>query len=158
MTDEERKAWEELRPRIKIGDGCWIWLGSKVDGYGQVLLKIAGKWKPYRVHRLSWEYHHGPIPPGKCVCHTCDVRQCVNPTHLFIGTVSDNNRDMTRKGRQRTPKGEGNGNAKITKEAAEYIQKNYRRYKKGSAVELSNLFGIHRAQVVKVARGEYWNV
>jgi hypothetical protein len=77
--------------------GCWLWLrGLNSDGYACV--RIEGK--SHRVHRLVWEIFKGPIPPDRRVCHRCDVRSCVNPDHLFLGTDKDNYDDMVAKGRK----------------------------------------------------------
>ena len=81
------------------GDGCWIWHASGSNGYGS--LAIAGYHHP--AHRLSYVYHVGPIPAGLFVLHACDVRACVRPSHLRVGTAKDNADDRTDRGRWRGP-------------------------------------------------------
>lgn len=87
----------------KSGD-CWLWTGVRVSkGYGA--LKIGGRHgKMVSAHRIAWELNNGKIPPGMHVCHRCDNPPCVRPDHLFLGSPSDNARDMIRKGRGRAGK------------------------------------------------------
>lgn len=74
---------------------CWIWPFAKdKDGYGRVYMHGNR-----RAHRLAYKSFVGKIPTGLCVLHRCDVPSCVNPRHLFLGTVKDNNRDRVFKGR-----------------------------------------------------------
>ncbi len=95
---------EEFRTRfwshvtIVESENCWIWAAStSKGGYGQV--KIRERRSNMRAHRVAWELTNGPIPDGLCILHRCDVPRCVNPGHLFVGTIGDNNRDMATKGR-----------------------------------------------------------
>lgn len=89
-----------LSRTIKTETGCLEWtLGRTVRGYG----RIKYKGKDRRVHRIVWELENGEIPKGMFVCHTCDNPPCCNLDHLFLGTHSDNMKDMWRKGRN--PKG-----------------------------------------------------
>ncbi len=101
------KEWNNYFPsRIKKNDnGCFIWQRCHADnGYGLALGTGA--------HRLSWAMVYGPIRKGLCVCHRCDVKDCVNPDHLFLGTQKDNILDKMAKGRQ--SRGEKHGRAKIS--------------------------------------------
>lgn len=87
-----------LLSRIAVdGNGCHLWLGTKVrDGYGRLKFRT----KAVLAHRASWFIHHGEWPShGSEVCHRCDVPSCVNPKHLFIGSHADNMRDSIRKSR-----------------------------------------------------------
>lgn len=75
---------------------CWHWTAGKIkEGYGRVKVNK----KLYLAHRLSYIIHIGPIPDDLLVCHKCDVRDCVNPKHLFLGTKRDNAIDMVNKNR-----------------------------------------------------------
>lgn len=77
--------------------GCWLWTASVGGGgYG----KFGGKGRtPQDAHRASWQMYRGEIPAGLMVLHRCDVRCCVNPNHLFLGTAKENTHDMMAKGR-----------------------------------------------------------
>lgn len=75
--------------------GCWIWTGTleRNDSYGHIPFVTHS----IGAHRYSWMLHRGPIPDGMWVLHRCDVRSCVNPGHLFLGTHRDNTDDMLQK-------------------------------------------------------------
>ena len=77
-------------------NGCWNWnAASSHGGYG------AFDWegKIARAPRLAAVDLFGPIRDGLFVLHHCDNPPCVNPSHLWLGTVADNNQDMAQKGR-----------------------------------------------------------
>jgi len=86
---------------VEKSEGCWLWTSATTAaGYG--VFRLGGrKGIAAYVHRLAWALTHGPIPDGLEVCHHCDTPPCCNPDHLFLGTHSDNMRDMARKGRNR---------------------------------------------------------
>lgn len=87
---------ERFWSKVQKTDGCWLWQGATTGaGYGGFNIKgdLIG------AHRVAYELTFGPIPDGLLVCHTCDVRHCVNPAHLFLGTHTDNMQDCKTKGR-----------------------------------------------------------
>jgi len=134
---------------------CWLWQGVKRKGYG-VIGKNA-RW--VLAHRLSWVLHNGPIPDNLNVLHRCDVKNCVNPNHLFLGSQADNVRDMDNKGRR----GTGGG----TKALGELNHK--AKLKRGDIPGIRNLFasGTTKADIGRryrvtaqsidaIIRGETW--
>jgi len=99
----------------KQPSGCWVWMGSK---YGKGYGKICMNGRNTSAHRVSWMLNRGPIPDGLCVLHKCDNPPCVNPKHLFIGTLKDNAQDCVLKGRKPDRgymhQGERSAKAKLT--------------------------------------------
>ena len=91
-----------LRPNGLETD-CWTWDGTiDGNGYGHLQTRWATEMGKF-AHRISYRLFKGEIPEGKCVRHKCDVRHCVNPDHLEIGTKKENNRDCL----ERNPRASG---------------------------------------------------
>lgn len=94
----EISFWERTSPEPNTG--CLLWTGSLFkNGYGQC--RMRGECK---AHRVSWVLTYGTIPRSKLVCHRCDIRSCVNPAHLFLGSQKDNIQDAVRKKRMAAQK------------------------------------------------------
>lgn len=139
--------------KVQVGqiDKCWPWLACLCGGYGHV--RINGK--VLKAHRLSYEAEYGPIPNGKIVMHICDNRACVNPNHLRLGTVYDNNKDRDNKGRQVARAGEQHGMSKLTRSGITEIRKLQAKH----AVErdaIANKLGVSSSTVFDVMRGKTW--
>jgi hypothetical protein len=128
--------------------GCWIWTGviSRAEnGYG--LISVNGSKRG--AHRVSYELHHGPIVNGQFVLHRCDTPCCVNPDHLFSGTQAVNAADKIAKGRD--PRGEKNGQAKLTEDDVKAIRKDAR-----TLAAIACDYGISETCVSEVKRRVWW--
>jgi len=134
---------------------CWLWTAAlDKDGYGK--LRVGDR--KLLAHRASWAIHNGPIPEGMCVLHRCDVKLCVNPAHLFLGTQADNMRDMTIKGRgvqHPAPPGEGHHFAKLTDAKVVEIRT---LYAMGGVSQraLAKRFGVAYSSISDVLSRKHW--
>jgi hypothetical protein len=132
--------------------GCWIWVGANDGRCGYGKIKIQGKM--VGAHRVSYELHIDDIPDGMYVLHKCDVPSCVNPDHLFLGTHSENMKDMYLKGRV-DRSGEKHYATSLTEENVKEIR---RRYAAGgiSQQALATEFGTTRSAVAMMVLRKSW--
>lgn len=97
-TDPKTRFWKFVNKT----NSCWNWTGSLSNGYGQIMQRInRNKSVKLFAHRLSYEMNVGNICNNLHVCHSCDNRKCVRPSHLWLGTAKENIRDCIKKGRFR---------------------------------------------------------
>jgi hypothetical protein len=108
MTNLPERFWSKVA-KSAGPDACWLWTASLNNGYGAYSLSVG---RNALAHRIAYEDAAGPIPQGAHVLHRCDNPRCVNPAHLFLGTHSDNVRDMVTK--RRHARGETHAGAKLS--------------------------------------------
>lgn len=136
--------------KVKKGAGCWLWTGGlSPKGYGVHWIGKGHK----RAHRYAYELVHGVDPGRRVVMHTCDVRNCVNPAHLRLGTQTENVADMDRKGRRNSPRGERHGCAAVTAEQAAAIRNDHRTSRQIAA---SGEYPIGRSGIEAIKAGRTW--
>ena len=69
---------------------CLMWkYGLDRGGYG--IMTIDGKRE--LAHRAAYVQTRGQIPEGRQVNHLCNRPYCVQPSHLYAGTIQDNKDD-----------------------------------------------------------------
>lgn len=147
MNDRvERRFWA----KVEKTDTCWLWKGARsVAGHGR--FRLDGKLES--PHRVSLEMALGRrLARSEIVCHRCDVRTCVNPAHLFVGTYVDNMQDASRK--DRTCFGEKNKQAKLTTEQVEHALARVRAGDSQYAV--AKALGVHKATIWLIVHGKNW--
>jgi hypothetical protein len=158
---EDARRYIEDRVMIVPWSGCWLWERSLTTtryGVGTVPIPFRAERTPTMLmHRLAYEAFVGPIPEhdsfhGMCVCHKCDVPECVNPDHLFLGVHRENMHDRDAKGRGN--RGARNGMAKLSPEDVRQI------YERAHAGERQRViaadYGIGERAVSKIKTGIRW--
>lgn len=169
MARKPKPLIERLMAKVIIHEsGCWIWEGTvNGAGYGTIGLGSRLQGKGF-VHRVSYEFHNGPLKDGQCVCHACDVKLCVNPDHLFAGTQLDNVHDAICKGRIThgdkwrkrhllgVCKGESHGMAKLSEDQVREIIKIFGESKMNKA-QLARKFNVCRATIRNIVNKRNWS-
>lgn len=155
-TSQER-FWDKVNKDGPVANPdlgpCWVWeAGLFNNGYGQFRKERGPK---VGAHVMSWEWAFGPIPQGLHVCHACDVRPCVRPSHLWLGTSAENIADRDRKRRGVHQSGEKNPSAKLTRLQVEAIR---RRWLTGSVQQkvLSAEYGVSASAISAIVHGKIW--
>jgi hypothetical protein len=158
QTTPRRKRGEPItidllfsRSMPEPNSGCWIWLGAiRSNGYGAINIEK----KTRSAHRLAYEIaNKKSVPSNLDVCHRCDVRACINPDHLFVGTRKDNMVDCANKGRNFVPllRGEESPNSKLTVRQVLAIRKDSR-----SIRALGRAYGVDRGTIASIVHRKTW--
>lgn len=133
--------------------GCWLFGGAALSGHRNIPHGVVSgdDGQAKYAHRVSWEFNRGSIPEGMCVLHKCDVARCVNPDHLFLGTIADNNADMHRK--KRHQHGERHYNAKLSEDDVRKIWD-----LRGSMRQndIAKMFGVSHSRISHIYSGKDW--
>lgn len=143
-TPEQKLAFHSRRNKRT---GCLVWQAStNLKGYGEIkingVLRIA--------HRVAWALANNRTEPkGKCVLHRCDNPSCIEPAHLFVGTIADNNADKLAKGRQ--TRGEKHGTAKLIPRQVRAIRASTKSHR-----EIAKQFGVGKTVVGSIRQGIWW--
>jgi hypothetical protein len=137
-------------------NGCRLWTGGlATGGYGVIGIETG---RTDRVHRVAWELSNNKkLESKECVCHACDVKLCCEPSHLWIGSLADNNADKMAKDRHRTVgrRGELRGSTVLTSAKVEQIRM---RYATNTLfyTDLALEYGVTPGLIGQIVRGEIW--
>jgi hypothetical protein len=148
---------ERFWTHVERGDGCWLWLGHRAsNGYGRFGVWDGTRTDVRQAHRVAWELTYGAIPVGMSVLHNCpggDVRNCVNPAHLWLGSIAENQADMVAK--DRSARGERAHNVKLTAPMVRTIRQ---RWAAGGITQpqLARQHGVSRTAISAIVTGRTW--
>jgi hypothetical protein len=154
VTEELNQKFDD-RYVIVAESGCWVWTGENREGYGR-FRKPAGrkdKREYIAAHRYSFARFNGAIPDGMCVCHSCDVPECVNPDHLWLGSHADNMIDRDAKGRSAggSLPGEASPQSKLT---AKIVIEIFNCQK--PLAEIAKTYGLAKSHVSRIKNAKTW--
>lgn len=146
MSESEAFAWY-MPGNPPPPDQCWDWTGGVLASYGYGRFYLDGK-RQVRAHVASYRIHHGPTN-GLSVLHSCDRPICVQPAHLRLGTQAENMAEMVE--RDRHPRGERNGHAKLTEAEVRMIRESNLTQR-----VLADMLGVHQSTISKTRSGHRW--
>lgn len=135
---KQRESASKFYSNTEKNGECIEWTGAK-NKYGYGIKRHRGS--VWLAHRVSYDISVSD-PKGMHVCHSCDNPACVNPDHLFLGTVKDNVHDMLKKER---------GHSKLRFSDVRFIRNSNMTNK-----ELSDKFGICERNVRRIKNEDCW--
>lgn len=148
---------ERILAKTKKTETCWLWQGTAFSKAGHGRLYVGSRTDGTRrnalVHREAWKCFRGQIPGGLQVLHRCDVPNCVNPEHLFLGTATENMRDRDQK--QRQARGSRQGLAKLTEQDVLAIREAHGK-KRSDLSSLAKEYGVTYNNVRAVVLRQTW--
>ena len=145
----EERFWQYVAP--EPNSGCWLWDGGLCKGYG-VISTGSGKARQLLATHVSLGLHGYPRPSEAFqACHHCDMPACVNPQHLYWGTVSENRADMFKRQRQNLPFGSHHVNSRLSEDVIGYIRTSDKLHRV-LAAELS----VSRQLITRIKSGVGW--
>lgn len=155
-TDEERRRptlqerWEAKFKR-RGPDDCWLWTGSKVNGYGEFY--VSAERGKVKAHSFAVELATGVrCPPSQGGLHRCDNPPCVNPAHIYYGTQKQNSADMV--ARRRHQVGEERPNSRLTEQQIVEIRE---RFAAGETFTVLRAdYDVTSGWLSCVVNGKYW--
>ena len=174
QRERQGDAWKRMTPWQRLqsvslpepNTGCWLWLGYiDENGYGRFRFKDE-----IRAHRSAWRIiHDRPIPDGLIVMHNCDNPCCVNPDHLTLGTVAENNLDRDMKQRhvsvrgndhysrlrpERLARGSRHGSAKLDDDKVRFIRLCC--FNGQSQAKMARRFSLTEAAISQLVKHQTW--
>jgi len=145
------RFWEKVDKSAGV-DGCWLWANATdIGGYGVFGLIENGVKVLRKTHRIAWELTNGSIGKGLFACHRCDVRRCVNPAHIFLGSMADNNADKAQKGRAARLRGEASPLAKLSWDIVSQIRASTLKDR-----VWADLLNVSRPSITMIRLGRTW--
>lgn len=145
--------WLFDRTMPEPNGGCWIWMAAVDHRNGYGALKVGSTVR--RAHRISYETATGEkVPAAIDVCHRCDVRCCINPSHLFLGSRLDNMQDCIQKDRFRhlpTLSGEASPNSRLTDDQVRAIRNDHR-----SQRVIARDYGVDKGTIACIKHRKTW--
>jgi hypothetical protein len=157
---------ERFWKKVVIVGSCWEWTGGLAGGgYGHFMyfVSLDAPVRQVPTHRFSWEMLYGPIPDGLLVCHSCDNRRCVRPSHLWLGTDQANADDKMQKGRGNLESRRWDPVRRSLASARKLVPQQALaiRRRRGDGERVMDLmveYGVSRATIYMISKGRRWAI